>query len=780
MKNLGFIVLFVLSWSLAQEDTRWFLGEWQAEVQGSSYTLRNNSDGSYYFSGDDGISLYEETGTWQLSGNQLTQNWADPITGLATSASYRIEKLSDTAFNQSGGNLPDGFIFSFTKVPSNNPLDTKPLPSDTTPSDPLGQLEDILSDPPSEPSNPLSAAEDTATTSSPESPTPDVTTAPPPDIDPTVTRAWLIGEWVARRTDGLITYWTNREDGTYSIKVTNLRGETVASEEGTWSLEATRFTQSWQDATTGETRSSDYTVERTSEEALRFMGGNLGLYSTLYNRVAEVNGITPVNSWLVGNWWTILGLENITWTFHADGSYKVLIDSVSNQDQTGRGTWRLNKDTLELRGDFPGSYTVQYLDDFSMYFVMDGETQIVQKAEGPPYDPLKPLQFAGQYIQENSTLTISYDGSSYGGSWLQNDQLYDLINVQTEGDKLSFIAKGADGQEYPHTFRLGNNGLHEQGDFLLNSYFQKISESRLEVSSELLDNLWLKTKSFANDDSLVLLSDGRYQQVSYYDFSGGVSSFVTEGLYTLQGEQLTLDPVCDGPSSYTLKQVQNHLLLSFPDTNNTPVTLTYIAAPPTSVAYQLGQIKLNDEATTQANTEWEGRIPLAPINMNLGRAPVSGEISADPNPGNRFEGATVFAEQEVYPYTSEYFYVYDTSGNYIQTSPSLQIIENMGTGPVRDIDFSRGQFHDKLNTYFFPNGRTLTYFENYSAADITGYEPKPVITYTWGKYKIEENLITIESDAGETFAYELLYGRRKIRSGEACYDNLEYASHLAQ
>jgi hypothetical protein len=743
MKNLGrLVVLFVLSWSLAQEDTSWFLGTWEAEIEGSLYTLENRPDGSYTFTIN--ADQYVETGTWQLNGNAFTQNWTDPNTGLPTSATYSLEKLSDTAFNQSGGNLTEGFVFDFEKVSGENPLGAKPG---------------------TEPSN-TTTPTDTITE----------TTGPPPAIDPTVTQDRLIGEWIARTRGGTFQYWNNREDGTYTINTVNLQGATIHTEDGTWMFENNQYTQAWNDAGTGREMQATYTLERTGEDALRFTGGNLGLYGTLYQRMRTIENVTPVNSWLVGKWWTIFGLDTMTWTFNADGSYELFIDSFSDEDKTERGTWTLNNDRLEFTGDSPAVYTVQYLHDFSMYFDINGEQEIIQKAEGAPYDPFKPFQFAGQYIQENNTLTITYDGSSYGGTWLQNDQLYELINVQTQGDTLSLVAKSADGQEHPHTFRLDNNGLRERGDYLLNPYFQKISESRLETSSELVENFWLQTETFSNDDSLMLFSDGRYRQMTYYNFNDEVSSFLTEGLYTLQDNRLTLDPVCAAPSSYTVKQIENHLLLGFSGADGNPLNLTYMAAPLTSVSYQLEQAELYDEATAQANAEWEGRIPLSLVNTKMGRTPVGGEISADPNPDNHFEGATVFAEQEVYPYTSEYYYVYDTSGNYIQTSPAMQIIENMGTGPVRDIDFARGQFHDTLNTYFFPNGRTLTYFENYSAADITGYKPKPVITYTWGKYKIEENIISVESDAGEKYGYELLYGRRKLRSGEECYDNLEFAA----
>lgn len=107
------MVIALLTISNAQEHD-WFLGEWISYRGFDVYTLENLSDGTYTFTLN--TDQYVEIGTWQLSEGQLTQNWNDLTTGEATSATYDLEKLSDTAFNQSGGNLSEGFVFAYTKV----------------------------------------------------------------------------------------------------------------------------------------------------------------------------------------------------------------------------------------------------------------------------------------------------------------------------------------------------------------------------------------------------------------------------------------------------------------------------------------------------------------------------------------------------------------------------------------------------------------------------------------------------------------------------------------
>ncbi len=774
------LVWLVALIGFVQAQNEWFLGTWTAEVQGSTYTLENHSDGSYYFSGDDGITLYEETGTWQLNGTEFTQSWTDPSTGEATSATYLLEKLSDTAFNQSGGNLGTGFVFNFTKVEAAiNPLGAKPGTTETTtnePADPLEQLEEILTEPTTETQNPLdpSGSEPNNETANPLDTltTTTETSAPPPASDPTVTKEFLIGDWIARERNQV--YFFNVRNNTYTWQISKWNGEVIYSEDARWALENGRLKQVWQNKQTGLTETSFYEPERVSENVLRMRGGNFGLHTFLFHRVLP-NQISPLSSWLVGYWSGYFGIASWGFTFQVDGTYTLEITPFDGETQIFRGTWTLEHEKLTLIGDKAVTYNLSYTNEFTIY--IDGEDlgdsdNLFQRANQEPREPYYIPTFVGQYIQEDNTLTITYDGTSYGGSWLQKDQLYPLAKAQIENSLLTFMAVGADGQEYPHTFRLTNNGLQEQGDFLFNAYFQKLSESSLAIPNELI-GYWIKTEGFSQDDDLLLLPDGRYRQTSYFELVGETSQSVTEGLYKLENNQLTLDPTCSGPSTYTMKQLENHLLLSFTGFDGSPVTSTYMATPATSIDYQLSQVKLRDEIEAKINAEWEQKIALAPINTSIGRIPPSGEISADPFPEDIFANSTVFAEQELYPYTSDYYYVYDTGGNYIQTSLNSQIIENMNPGGFKqDIDFSKGSYYDKLNRYFFPNGRTLQYYESYSTATSIAYPPKPTISYSWSKYKIEDGKIIVGDDA---VVYELINGRRHIRFEEECFENIDFS-----
>jgi hypothetical protein len=782
------LVWLVVLVGFVQAQNEWFLGTWTAQVDGSIYTLENKSDGTYYFSGNDGINLYEETGTWELNGTEFTQNWTDQSTGQPTSATYTLEKLSDTTFNQSGGNLGAGFIFSFTKVSSggltasepSNPLGAKPgtQTDTTTTTDPLEQLEDILTDPGTEPGNPL----DPQTTTTPEATTPNTTTpetapeatAPPPAVDPTVTAEFLVGDWVARERSSIFTF-NVRNDGTYTWQISNWKGEVSYSEEAQWSLEQGRLKQTWQNQQTGLTEISFYEPERVSDNSLRWRGGNFGLHTLLFQRILP-DQISPVSSWLIGYWTSIVGIDSWGIVFQSDGTYTLTTTPFTGEAQTFKGNWNLDKETLTLTGDKAGTYTLSYSDDLTIYLSGQevGDSNLFQKANQEPRSPYQLQTFAGQYIQATSTLTLSFDGTKYTGTWLQIDQPYKVINATVAGDTLSFTARGTDGKEYAHSWQLDNNGLHDTNTYNFSSrFFQKVSETTWNTPNELI-SYWIQTENFSTDDDLLLLPDGRYRQSSYFELVGETSQSVTEGLYKLENNQLILDPTCSGPSTYTVKQVENHLLQSFVGFDGSEVTTTYIAAPATAIEYQLAQVKLHDEIEAKINAEWEQKITLAPVNTTLGRIPPSGEISADPFPEDIFANSTVFAEQQLYPYTSDYYYVYDTGGNYIQTSLNSQIIENMNPGGVKqDIDFSRGSYYDKLNRYFFPNGRTLQYYESYSTAKSIAYPPQPTISYSWSKYKIENGKIIVGDDA---VVYELINGRRHIRFEEECFENLKFST----
>lgn len=743
----------------ASTDQTWFLGTWNAVNGVQVISLTNNADGTYTFEISDFLNPYREEGTWTLRGDTFTQNWTDPNTGEAASATYRLEKLSDTAFNQSGGNLGET-VFYFTKAGG----------------DPLANLEDILSTP-SEPTNPLGDLGDTSSGTAQEPQSSQTTsqqvTAPPPAADPTVTRDFMVGEWIAREA-GQIFYFNVRADGSYTWEIRNWNGEVTYSEDAKWEMDGSRLKQTWNNQQTGRTEISYYEPERISENSMRWRGGNFGLNTARFDRVVQ-GQLSPGSSWLVGYWTSIVGVDSWGFIFQADGSYTLNVADFQNRGQTFNGKWRLEKDKLVLTGDKNVSYTLTYLDDVSSYLLgedLGDSSNLFQKINQDPRNPYQILSFVGQYLQQDYTLTITHDGAAYKAQMLFKDVVQNY-SAEASGDVLEL--KDEAGQAV-YRFRLDNNGLKIDGVFSLQPFWQKISESTLNTPNALL-SYWLQTERFSQDNDLLLLPDGRYRQSQYFELAGQLTGGATEGLYKIEGDQLTLDPQCSAPSTYKLKQVQNHLLLGgsggFEGDNKLSV-ITYMAAPATTIEYQLGQVKLRDEIEAQINAEWEQKIALAPINTTIGRIPPGGEISADPFPEDIFANSTVFAAQQLYPYTSDYYYVYDTGGNYIQTSLSSQIIENMNPGGFKqDIDFSRGSYYDKLNRYFFPNGRTLQYYESYSTAISIAYPPKPTISYSWSKYKIEDGKIIVGDDA---VVYELINGRRHIRFEEECFENIDFTT----
>jgi hypothetical protein len=120
------LVVLLLSFALAQgADT--LVGTWQAQLNGVTILQTMNADGTYSF--DVAAQDYFERGTWQLDGENFSQQWQDPQTGEAQQATYRLEFLDENTFVQSGGNL-QGTVYTFTRVDMN--AATNPLSVPTT------------------------------------------------------------------------------------------------------------------------------------------------------------------------------------------------------------------------------------------------------------------------------------------------------------------------------------------------------------------------------------------------------------------------------------------------------------------------------------------------------------------------------------------------------------------------------------------------------------------------------------------------------------------------
>jgi hypothetical protein len=588
----------------------------------------------------------------------------------------------------------------------------------------------------------------------------------------TISKEWLSGSWLAR--DGSKVFLLEvLGNGVYTWKIAKWNGEVVYSETAKWELVNERLKQTWKSAQSGLTEVAFYELERISDDTVRWRGGNFGLNTILFHRV-KANQLLPLSGWLVGTWTTLAGFESYTFELQADGRLAFNKEAgLTSQAESGEGNWTFEKGILTFTGDVPGTYNVRPYDDvsFNATTAANSSGLLFKRSNAEPRDPFKTLNFAGQYIQQDTTMTITGKGEAYTAKLLVQGNSSTLTGRAT-GDTLEL--SDANGKVL-YQLRLDNNGLRNTNLYQIsNKFYLKVAENTLNTPNKLV-GYWLRTKGFSQDDDLLLLPDGRYRQTAHYELAGSTSISIAEGLYKMVGGKITLDPSCAGPSTYALKQVQNHLLTSFTSGfDGKEIISTYMAAPASSIEYQLAQVKIRDALEAQINEQWMQKIALGKVNLNIGRIPPTSEISLDPNPNDVFANSSVFAENQLYPYQSEAFYYYDFDGNFRSTTLGMMILDKNIAGTINS---SRGQYHDKLNTYFFPNGRMMTYFESYLTAKSIAYPPQPTQKFSWNKYRIQGEKIIV-GEGKNALTYDLINGRRHIRQGEQCFENLKFSTSL--
>jgi hypothetical protein len=585
-----------------------------------------------------------------------------------------------------------------------------------------------------------------------------------------ISKEWLTGSWLARDGSNIFLFDISA-NGTYTWKIAKWNGEVVYNETAKWELINERIKQTWKNANSGLTEVAFYEPERVSDGTMRMRGGNFGLNTILFHRV-KANQLSPLSGWLVGTWTTLAGFESYTFELQADGRFAFKKEAgLTSQAESGEGNWTFQKGILTFTGDLTGTYNVRPYDDvgFNATTASDSSGLLFKRSNSEPRDPFKSLNFAGQYIQQDTTMTITAKGDAYEAKLLVQGNTSRLSGRAT-GDTLEL--SDANGKVL-YQLRLDNNGLRNTDLYKIsNKFYLKIAETTLNTPNKLL-GYWLQTEGFSQDDDLLLLPDGRYRQTAHYQLAGKSSLSVTEGLYKIAGSKITLDPTCAGPSTYSLKQVQNHLLTSFTSSlDGKEITTTYMAAPATSIEYQLVQVKIRDALEAQINAQWMQQIAIGKINTRMGRIPPTSEISLDPNPNDVFANSSVFTENQLYPYQSEAFYYYDFDGNFRSTTLGMMILDKNLAGTINS---SRGQYHDKLNTYFFPNGRMITYSESYLTAKSIAYPPQPTQKFSWNKYRIQGEKIIV-GEGKNSFTYDLINGRRHARLGEQCFENLKFST----
>lgn len=170
-----------------------------------------------------------------------------------------------------------------------------------------------------------------------------------------------------------------------------------------------------------------------------------------------------------------------------------------------------------------------------------------------------------------------------------------------------------------------------------------------------------------------------------------------------------------------------------------------------------------DAADALVDAQWLARIPVGPRDPNAVQVPV-GNIPADPFPGRVFQASTVFNEYQLYRRLIPGFVYFNVNGE----------IRSVAITSTRE-------------WHFFPTGRVLVRFKNYTAA----LWPNTIedVSDGWGAYRIDpkptqadilhafaDNALTIETDLGEVAEMTLEDGRRHLFWGKDYQLQWEWAA----
>ena len=202
-------------------------------------------------------------------------------------------------------------------------------------------------------------------------------------------------------------------------------------------------------------------------------------------------------------------------------------------------------------------------------------------------------------------------------------------------------------------------------------------------------------------------------------------------------------------------------------------TMTLYGGPqgPSTYKVNLGTIDAAIEASFAADAaealvdaQWLERIPVGARDPNAVQVPV-GNIPADPFPGRIFTAPTVFDGYQLYRRLIPGFVYYSVNGS----------IKSVAVTHTRE-------------WHFFPTGRVLVRFKNYTAAPVW---PNTIedVSDGWGAYRIEpkptqtdilhafaDNTVTIETDLGEVAEMTLEDGRRHLFWGKDYQLQWEWAA----
>lgn len=625
--------------------------------------------------------------------------------------------------------------------------------------------------------NPTPAAEQTpdGTANETATPTPTATTGqvndfnvawiPPATATPTAIPIrtypdWVPGTYNVRQkiSEGWAEY---RADGTYSERYATFGSETIGTEEGEWFvIDEGGYLQmvvSFIDEE-GLQNFRRYIIEEVSD-GFRLSAGDVKVYSFHYERVTPVKALDGenVSRWVQGRWNLTLFLDFNSFFFSEDGTYEMykiysFDEPEGDPAETGRWSAFGNKMIIQPEGESLENSTYTILGATEGFLNLTGG-RIGEGDDGmlrSTFHRAESMEeLEGQYIAGSTTLNVEKEADgTYMAQILTRGETTQATGTVNESGRLNLTT---DERTYDPLVPYFN--AFEYDSFELPRWITKMSTTRLP-QPDSLHGMWVNQGSSSASERW-LLPGGRYFSI--------FGSSQTEGTYTVTDETITFDPLCGSPSEQPYIWTQNQLV--FPDRTAT-VTFHYV---PLKLPDLLAEVARFDERQAMDNLDFATN--TAPLSNRDGAfiTPATSEIAVDVNRENVFADAVVFAGQQLYTWPQTAIYYLDGSGNLVPVTPITCAL-----GGCSGLDLSQG-WQEKFHYWFFPNGRVAYYNESYlnavSTAPVT-----PAVTRTWGKYKIDDEQILIETDLGETINFELTVGRRRAVTSEICFENFEFTT----
>lgn len=468
----------------------------------------------------------------------------------------------------------------------------------------------------------------------------------------------------------------------------------------------------------GTVASRHFPIEQI-EDGFRITGGDLGLKSRLFERVELIDAVGDVyvSRWMQGHWLFRVAATIYTIYFDTDGTYELYqayygVDELVNPVESGQ--WSIRADQMILQ---PAGAAV----DASTHVVTSATFDIVKISGGrfgvgtislirKSWIPQgSMLEFEGQYIGGDSTLIVEKNEEDSYDVRIINNG----ISTDASGELIQNIAlqltDGA-GQVYGPYMPQFNQIVKYMDDFPI-AVLNKVSDQ--PVSSPLTNEygVWLvDSTDSVKQNELWFLPDGKYINFQ-------LESRI-EGTYFINGETITFDPYCSAPETRAINFIEDQMVQSG---NGQTYTFHHVQAKLPDI---IAEITKRDESIEAANKEFADTHKLDAIDSSYVIVPTA-TIFSDANVDDVFENVTVFAEREWY----------------FRTTPAASLT----------IDY-----------HFFPNGRMQSH-----AALQDGS------IHRFGKYRIENEIVTIQHDGEAERQLPLQLGRRQIVIDELCYEHID-------